>query len=88
MLKSVWSIIQSLTNKINKSIFLFNHFINYVLSLQFVVKIIASISVPESQWGRPILRGGQINRLPINQPITDINRTNITVTDSYRSVIG
>jgi hypothetical protein len=33
-------------------------------------------------------RGGKINRLPINQLITDINRTDITVIDSYRSVIS
>jgi hypothetical protein len=33
-------------------------------------------------------RGGQINRLPINRPITDINRTDITVTDSYQLIIG
>jgi hypothetical protein len=31
-------------------------------------------------------RGGQINRLLINRPITDINRTDIIVTDSYWSV--
>ena len=35
-----------------------------------------------------VTRGGQINRLPINRLITDINRTDITVTDSYQLVIG
>jgi vesicular inhibitory amino acid transporter len=33
-------------------------------------------------------RGGQINWLPINRLITDINQIDITVTNSYRSVIG
>jgi hypothetical protein len=35
-----------------------------------------------------LVRGGQINQLSINRPITDVNQTDITVIDSYRSVIG
>jgi hypothetical protein len=42
--------------------------------------------VQNTSW--VVRRGGQINRLPINQLITDINRTDITVTGSYWSVIG
>jgi hypothetical protein len=33
-------------------------------------------------------RGGQINRLPIKRPIININQTDITITDSYQSVIS